>query len=55
MHLVLDEGPVGSGHDERFYALLDHYLPTWRRRHARMRSPDGVVAGKLPRRGSARV
>jgi predicted metal-dependent hydrolase len=49
MHLVLDEGPVGSGHDARFYALLDRYLPTWRRRHARLRSPDGkVVAGGLP-------
>ena len=48
MHLVLDEGPEGSGHDERFYALMDQHLPTWRRRHARLRSGDGVVAGKLP-------
>jgi predicted metal-dependent hydrolase len=39
---------VGSGHNTRFYDLLDHYLPTWRRRHARLRSPAGVVAGKLP-------
>lgn len=50
MHLVLDEGPAGSGHDDRFYALLDRYLPTWRRRHSRLRSPGGVVAGKLPGR-----
>ena len=47
MHLVLDEGPKGSGHDARFYALMDRYLPTWRRRHARLRSGD-VVAAKLP-------
>jgi hypothetical protein len=46
MHLVLDEGPEGSGHDERFYALMDRYLPTWRR-HARL-SGGGVVAAKLP-------
>jgi predicted metal-dependent hydrolase len=39
---------VGSGHNTRFYDLMDHYLPTWRRRHARLRSPAGVVAGKLP-------
>lgn len=47
MHLVLDEGPEGSGHDARFYALMDRYLPTWRRRHARL-SSGGVVAAKLP-------
>ena len=47
VHLLIDEGPVGSGHDERFYALMDRYLPTWRRRHARLRSGD-VVAAKLP-------
>jgi len=47
MHLVLDEGPEGSGHDDRFYALMDRYLPTWRRRHARL-SGDGIVAAKLP-------
>jgi hypothetical protein len=47
MHLVIDEGPRGSGHDARFYALMDHYLPTWRRRHARLRSGD-VASGKLP-------
>lgn len=48
MHLLMDEGPVGSGHDARFYALMDRYLPTWRRRHARLRSPSGVIAGRLP-------
>ena len=39
---------AGSGHNARFYDLLDQYLPTWRRRHARLRSPGGVVAVKLP-------
>jgi predicted metal-dependent hydrolase len=39
---------IGSGHNARFYDLMDHYLPTWRRRHAQLRSPAGVVAGKLP-------
>ena len=39
---------AGSGHDKRFYDLMDHFLPTWRRRHARLHSPAGVVAGKLP-------
>jgi len=39
---------VGSGHNELFYGLMDQYLPTWRRRHARLRSPGGVVAVKLP-------
>lgn len=48
MHLLIDEGPEGSGHDERFYALMDRYLPSWRRRHARLRSPGGLVAGSLP-------
>lgn len=48
VHLLMDEGPRGSGHGERFYALMDRYLPSWRRRHARLRGPDGVVAGKLP-------
>lgn len=38
----------GSGHDARFRALMDHYLPDWRRRHARLRSDDGVVAPRLP-------
>lgn len=42
---------AGSGHNGRFYDLMDHYLPTWRRRHARLRSPAGVVTGKLPERG----
>jgi predicted metal-dependent hydrolase len=48
MHFLIAD-PVGSGHDARFYALMDHYLPTWRRRHRRLRSPEGIVAGKLPR------
>jgi predicted metal-dependent hydrolase len=39
---------VGSGHDARFYELLDEYLPTWRRRHARLHSPGGITAVKLP-------
>jgi predicted metal-dependent hydrolase len=39
---------IGSGHDERFYALMDRHLPTWRRRHARLRSGDGVIARGLP-------
>lgn len=47
VHLLIDEGPVGSGHDERFYALMDEYLPTWRRRHARLRA-GGVAAARLP-------
>jgi len=42
---------AGSGHDARFYATLDHYLPTWRRRHAQLRSGDGVVARGLPGMG----
>ncbi len=46
-HLVLNEGPEGSGHDERFYAILDRYLPTWRRRHVGLYN-KGVVARKLP-------
>ena len=41
----------GSGHDVRFYALMDRYLPTWRRRHARLRSDEGVVARGLPGMG----
>jgi predicted metal-dependent hydrolase len=49
MHLLIDEGPVGSGHDAHFYSLMDRYLPTWRRRHARLRSPEGIIAGRLPR------
>jgi predicted metal-dependent hydrolase len=39
---------VGSGHDDRFYAILDRYLPSWRRRHARLRGDDGVIARDLP-------
>jgi len=54
MHLLIDEGPAGSGHDDRFYALMDRYLPTWRRRHTRLHSPGGVVAGKLPRMDRSR-
>lgn len=41
---------AGSGHDSVFYDLMDQYLPTWRRRHARLRSPAGVIAVKLPER-----
>lgn len=48
VHLLMDEGPVGSGHDDRFYAIMDQYLPTWRRRHAQLRGPGGVVASRLP-------
>lgn len=39
---------IGSGHDEQFYALMDRHLPTWRRRHARLRSGEGAVARDLP-------
>ena len=39
---------IGSGHDEQFYALMDRYLPTWRRRHARLRDGDGAIARGLP-------
>jgi predicted metal-dependent hydrolase len=39
---------IGSGHDDRFYALMDRHLPTWRRRHARLRGGDGVIARGLP-------
>lgn len=49
MHLLIDEGPRGSGHHESFYTLMDRHLPGWRRRHARLRSDEGVVARKLPR------
>lgn len=44
--LIRDE--KGSGHDDRFYALMDHYLPSWRRRHARLRSNEGMAARSLP-------
>ena len=47
VHLLIPE-EKGSGHDARFYALMDRYLPSWRRRHTRLRSGDGVVASKLP-------
>lgn len=43
-----EDPEAGSGHNALFYALMDQYLPTWRRRHARLRSPGGVVAAKLP-------
>jgi predicted metal-dependent hydrolase len=39
---------AGSGHNTRFYDLMDRYLPTWRLRHTRLRSPGGVVTAKLP-------
>ena len=48
VHLLIRE-EEGSGHDARFYALMDRYLPSWRRRHARLRSPEGIVASRLPR------
>lgn len=44
---LLDPREEGSGHDTRFYARMDRYLPGWRRRHARLRSGD-VVARDLP-------
>jgi predicted metal-dependent hydrolase len=47
VHLLIRE-EEGSGHDARFYALMDRYLPNWRRRHTRLRSSEGVVASKLP-------
>lgn len=47
VHLLIHDDE-GSGHNERFYALMDHYLPTWRRRHARLRSDDDISASKLP-------
>ena len=42
---------IGSGHDERFYALMDRHLPSWRRRHARLRGGDGAIARGLPGMG----
>jgi predicted metal-dependent hydrolase len=48
---LLDPREEGSGHDARFYARLDRYLPGWRRRHARLRSGD-VVARDLPKMGA---
>ena len=47
VHLLVSD-VKGSGHDARFYTLMDHYLPSWRRRHARLRSDDGVIAKRLP-------
>lgn len=47
VHLLIRE-EEGSGHDDRFYAIMDRYFPDWRRRHARLRSDDGVVATPLP-------
>ena len=42
---------AGSGHDARFYAILDQHLPTWRQRHKHLRGDDGVVARDLPGMG----
>ena len=47
VHLFIRE-EEGSEHDARFYALMDNYLPSWRRRHMRLRSTEGIVASKLP-------
>lgn len=47
VHLLIREDE-GSGHDARFYALMDRFLPSWRRRHMRLRSGDGIVASPLP-------
>ena len=47
VHLLIRE-EEGSGHDTRFYAIMDRHLPGWRRRHLRLRSGDGVVAVALP-------
>jgi predicted metal-dependent hydrolase len=46
VHYLLHE--KGSGHDATFYALMDRFLPSWRRRHARLTSADGRVARPLP-------
>lgn len=42
---------IGSGHDEQFYSLMDRHLPSWRRRHARLRGSDGAIARGLPGMG----
>jgi hypothetical protein len=47
VHLLIGD-EKGSGHDARFYTLMDHYMPRWRQRHARLRSDEGIVASKLP-------
>ena len=47
VHLRVND-EKGSGHDARFYALMDQHLPSWRRRHMRLRSDDGITASKLP-------
>lgn len=47
MHLLVGD-EEGSGHDARFYALMDQHLPGWRRRHTKLRSADGVVSRVLP-------
>jgi len=49
VHLRIPE-EKGSGHDARFYAIMDRYLPSWRRRHKQLRSDDGVVAITLPKK-----
>jgi predicted metal-dependent hydrolase len=53
VHLLIRQDE-GSGHDARFYALMDRYLPRWRRRHAGLRSGDGTVASPLPGMNSPR-
>lgn len=47
VHLLVND-EEGSGHDARFYALMDRHLPSWRQRHKRLRSGDDIVANKLP-------
>lgn len=50
VHLLISD-VKGSGHDARFYALMDQHLPRWRRRHTQLRSGDGIVADALPGMG----
>lgn len=47
VHLLFPE-EEGSGHDARFYAAMDRYLPSWRRAHKRLRAPEGTIARDLP-------
>jgi predicted metal-dependent hydrolase len=46
-----EDPEAGSGHDARYYALMDRVLPTWRRRHAKLHGGEGVVARALPGMG----